>query len=1248
MKRPLRLTLGFLLALLLGALAALTAFLATEGGLQLSLSLAQRFAPGELGWAAASGRLIGPLRLHDLHYVDGDLRIAVNRLELEWSPGRLLARRLSVDRLHLDNVIIQLPVTEDTDDTPIEPGWRLPLEFQVRDLALNDLRIQSANAEPVELQALHVAATSSRDWVDIETFSLQRAQEQVTAQGRLGLGRDVATDLQLTLDATPAGVAPIHSRGHITGTWASFTLEQQVTAPVVATARLELAEPFGALRWALDVELPATSLERISSGWPAWRLGGRVHGTGNLNAADLVADLHTDWEAAELYPLHAELSLAEADDGSLRLQPLLVQQETARLRVTGDWQPQSEDFSLLLDGQTLRWPLQGDARFEVPQAEVRLTGRLADYQLQINADLAGVELPSMGLTGQGRGSDRGLSLERLVLTTLDGVVDVSGKLDWSPQVQWEATLEARDIDPGQRWPDWPGRLATHANSRGAVVDGELNLAARVEALSGTLRGYPVSGQAAVEFKNGNLDAQTVELRSGNSELYLAGQVGDAWALQWTLKAPDLEEALPGVTGRIEAQGSVTGPRTEPQLQGQARLADITRGDLRLANLDLQADVSLAAGAPLKLQGRGQTLSIGARRLDEIDLQLSGQVEAHQLRLEATGPAHALKLAGAGGWDGHQWQGRLEQSAWQLPETGAWTQRAPVALRFGQAGSSVDNLCWQQQTADLCVQLDSGASEQRAQVVLKDWPLTERASLLLPPQSRLDDAALSFELQAQRSLQVDQPLYAQLEANITAGTLNWLEDARQESATFGGVEVDARLADEGATGRATLRLTGDDQLQLSVQLPDYRPGVTADRQQLRGKLRGEVRNLELVEGLLADVDQFEGVLRADLDLDGTPAEPRLAGELQLVEGRAFIGTAGITLEDLQLAVNGEPVHGRVRMQGTARSGPGTLVVRGDFEGVGTSELQGRMHITGADFEAVNLPEARVLLTPELQLDVQPQRLSVNGSLTIPEALIEPRDLHGAQTPSKDVVVLSQGEEPPPVWAVTSRVRMILGEKVRFNGFGLNGRLTGTLDVVDEPGRVTLASGELRIIDGEYNAYGQNLKIETGRLLYRGGPLANPALDVSAVRKTGDVLAGVKVYGDLQSPELELYSQPSLPQADQLSYLLLGRPVQSASGSEGQLLFNAASSLGLKGGNLLAQNIGNSFGLDEVSIDGGDDLDTTALVIGKYLSPRLYVNYSVGLLDAMNKLQIRYQLSKHLSVQTETGIATGADILYSFER
>jgi translocation and assembly module TamB len=357
-----------------------------------------------------------------------------------------------------------------------------------------------------------------------------------------------------------------------------------------------------------------------------------------------------------------------------------------------------------------------------------------------------------------------------------------------------------------------------------------------------------------------------------------------------------------------------------------------------------------------------------------------------------------------------------------------------------------------------------------------------------------------------------------------------------------------------------------------------------------------------------------------------------------------------------------------LQGSARSGPGVLQIDGRLsrlparaaaaEGVDEGALQVELRVSGADFEVVNLPEARVLATPDLRCTLAGRGLVVDGTLLIPEARLEPRDLSAAVTPSRDALRVDAQLETPPGWEVRSHVQVSLGERVTFKGYGLSGQLTGALDIADEPGKQPRASGELAVRDGSYAAYGQTLKIEQGRVLYRDSPLDNPGLDVRATRKIettevlGGVLAGVRVLGTAQAPSAELYSQPALPQADVLSYLMLGRPLEGASGGEGELLIKAASSLGLKGGTRLAQSIGRHFGLDEVSftsVEGVDgDREGTALRVGKYLSPRLYLNYSIGMLNAANQWQLRYRMTKHLSVQTETGEATGGDVLYTIER
>jgi len=61
------------------------------------------------------------------------------------------------------------------------------------------------------------------------------------------------------------------------------------------------------------------------------------------------------------------------------------------------------------------------------------------------------------------------------------------------------------------------------------------------------------------------------------------------------------------------------------------------------------------------------------------------------------------------------------------------------------------------------------------------------------------------------------------------------------------------------------------------------------------------------------------------------------------------------------------------------------------------------------------------------------------------------------------------------------------------------------------------------------------------------------------------------------------------------------------------------------------------------------------VGKYLTPRLYVNYGLGLFQPVNTFTIRYLFSRQWSLQAQQGVAvngtgqaTGVDVLYTVER
>lgn len=1228
----------------LGVVVAL--LLNTESGLHRLLQVVQATAPGALSWESASGRLIGPLQLNGVKYKDatGEYRIA--QIVFDWAPGRLLARRLSIHQLHVSDVAIELAASEaPAEQAPINPGWTLPLEIVLRDVAVHKLSIKTGAAEPVLIESLVLAVSSGLEWLDIEQLHVESALLTLAAQGRVGLGRQVLSDVALDWTLRAQGYAPVTATGQLSGSWEGLQLTQNLSAPVAAQARIKIVQPFAQLRWILELDAPVTLLTAINAHWPAQRIGGKLRGSGSLTDAQLSADLSTDWAAQDLFPLRAEVTLVTADNGSLQLQPLLLQQGDAHLRLTGNWLAATQRFSASLEAKDFNWPLLGESQLHVPEAKMQVSGTLQEYQATLSGHIAGVDVPASTLQAAAHGDQDALHLDQLEIHSLEGVLRSQGRLAWAPRLNWEMQVDATDINPGAQWPEWPGKLHAQLKSSGNEGAQGLELVTDIAQLGGQLRGYPVKGVGKLSLQNETLQVDAVQLQSGDARLAVQGSVARTWDLSWSLLAPELRQLSPELAGSVDSTGTLSGARSQPRVQTQTHVRAFKMADISLAKLQLDADMNMQPGAALDIKGRGKDLRIAKRRFDSLSMDLNGKLDQHTVSVQAKGRTHKLQLALLGGWNGQRWSGQLERGDWQLPELGAWTLKQPINLALAADSGAIERVCWKQASTALCAQLDYTPKERHLQAELTDWPLASLQEYF-PPGVQIESAALAAQVNAHWPAQATPRAAAQLQ--LSPGSVRWTDAGQTVATPFGGADVDFKLDASGLRSSAQLRLSGADQLSLNASVPGYDVSAAVPAQALQGQLRGSVNDFSLVNALVKDIDALSGALTLDADLAGTLSNPSLHGELRLKDARGFIGPAGVQLEDWQATLSGDPLDGSLRLRSSARSGPGMIDLTGRLAHFGSADLEGELHLGGSGFEAVNLPEARILVTPDLTCKVQARTAHVSGTLLIPEARIEPRDLSAVVTVSKDVVLVSQDAPPPPGWIVNSQISVSLGEKVKFNGYGLQGRLSGALDVTDKPGRVPRGRGELAIKDGLYTTYGQELKIETGRVLYRDSPLDNPGLDVRATRKTGAVTAGVRILGDAQDPVAELYSQPTLPQADMLSYLLLGRPLANASGGEGEMLFKAATSLGLKGGNALAENIGNTFGLDEVSVGGDNGMGSAALTLGKYLSPRLYVNYSVGLLDAANRLQMRYQLNKRLLLQTETGTATGGDILYTLER
>ena len=71
-------------------------------------------------------------------------------------------------------------------------------------------------------------------------------------------------------------------------------------------------------------------------------------------------------------------------------------------------------------------------------------------------------------------------------------------------------------------------------------------------------------------------------------------------------------------------------------------------------------------------------------------------------------------------------------------------------------------------------------------------------------------------------------------------------------------------------------------------------------------------------------------------------------------------------------------------------------------------------------------------------------------------------------------------------------------------------------------------------------------------------------------------------------------------------------------------------------------------NHIPTPGHNPLEDTVFVLGKQLSDRLYMNYSVGIVDSASQFGLRYLLGKNVTIEAAAGTqASSADVLLSFE-
>ncbi|MGB5354402.1 MAG: translocation/assembly module TamB domain-containing protein [Woeseia sp.] len=1264
--------------------------LRTDSGARFVWTRAVNALPQQLSAASFDGNLRDGVIATGVRYSDASTSISAKRVSFA-AEARFFGLAVNINELHVSDVDVQ-PVasaaTQNEQAAAQDPGvpvsevlssLRLPLTLRVTDLVIDKARLLAGDGSTVF--AFDRLGLDAR-WGEALTIErLQFAADQINVSGVASVALEapygIAVDGEFTSDAPAGSWLPAVIKTRLGGNLQTLEVSVESSNPAV-----QLAGEIQNLLDSADAEL-IVSTDRFAvppgQEQPTLQLGNlKLRITGGINdySAQLATQLQSEFAApldvtaslqGNLESLQVtELALASTDiaasgtgelnwsgeffvatsleverfdpsrwladwpatqflrgatdlsysDGRLQITRLQAEHSdsSASLAGTGVVDTGSGDIDVELQWQDLQWPLPpAAATIDSRSASLALKGSLDDWALNGEIALGSADLPQGRFVLAGSGSRELAAVQIKDSEVLGG--RVVGNFEYAARDggQWSAELRATNTRITPFLPAWPGQISADFNASGVVAP--FALALDVQSLSGNVRGRDVAAKGALRLNGEQLRFDKLELRSGASSLQLDGDWQSESGVEFALRSASLSDLLPDVAGSLEAEGRVQAGDEWPQLTLALSGRNLVWQQWSAA--ELEASNTPADAAPFDLSVTARGLTQGSQAIDSAALSLQGSPEQHQLELALQRVDEALGASLQGGFSGLQapdtlqWQGELTRLQFDGRDALVLRLRDAVALKAGADSAGFEKACLDvSEGGALCAFGELAAENQyRATIEMTDLPLNLLRSF------------------TGTTLKFNQLLSGSLE--LATGPRGRPSGSGRIDMTPGQIlnEVDDRLSLRTRAGFAAFTLQDGQLLAGEIKLPFSDAAEIAgefrviditegENSPIAGQLAVVVRDLGVGARILPQIAAAGGSLDADITIDGTLGQPGFAGGLAIKNGSVMYAPLGLDIRDIELDSKVLPGN-RVELTAnfSAGDGKGRITSSADY-------LQGlsrgfEVSLVGENLKIIDLPDLSAVINPDLQLGIRGDDVRINGKVVVPAARIASvAFVNSGESESEDVVYVgprqpagAESAEPASKLNYSGSVVLELGNDVVIDLDVAEARLRGSTTYRWDGDSLPMANGSFAI-SGKFEAYGQLLEITEGTIRYVNAPASDPQLRIRAEREifgNSQVRrAGVFVTGSAQRPKLEVYTNPATSSDRALTLLVTGSD------------FNYEQGVG-------------------------------AVDVGRYIAPRLYASYGIGLFDRENVISVRYDLAKGFGIKATSGKqAAGIDISYTIER
>ena len=1248
--------------------------LATQPGLRFVLDRTFSMLELPITYKNLNGSVLTSIKADNVRYSNDTVTIDIEQFQTGFDLLPLLASTINFHDVGAAQVDVRL--NSQSSDPQKEPqptndnsstSSGLPVTIAIDGLSVNRLNVSTGEDEPLQFSSVKIYTADIQQGFDFEEWQIGSRWGEIKTSGFLAFNNSDKNKLSLDWSSHAVNNIPaMQGKSRISGNYSNLQIQTDISAPVALKVEATVNELFNAPQWsatATSQQLPL-SIMVPSSGTVFRDIKLDTKGTLQHYWIDIKSKIADAKYGEWMTEMEGQVADQQVDIKRLYLKSL---HSPAIVNAAGSVQMNAEEISqypvtLAMSWNDIQWPPVGDSMISKANGNLSATGKLASYQYELdNASLIVAEQQLSAISARGNGTLDSLQVTTISANYLQGMWQGESDLDWSDAVKVNTRLKADNVDPSVNWSQWPGKLSTSISAQGEFKESGWIVSGKLHKLSGALAGYKIS-KSAVDFSLSDNDYQFNNLVFYSDNNNISGSfrltkpeedIPFVINSRWKADIRNLSQLFPEAKGSITSHGRFDGPLELPNVELEVAGENLQYQTYKIASLEANVLANLPGDGKLDVNAVIKQAEYDNNEISNVNLKVTGTTYKHKVAMGARfSDGQVMDVDASGGYRDNMWKGQLSSVDLDLLKYGNWHLRQPSDIVLAKDQAQVTTLCLAEKAhrSVVCNELMmSHSSSWVGKTTVANFAV-ENLNAWMPPYINTVDGDINGKI----AYEIVAGEIKTLEGKLSSTTGQFVYDVptrEKQVQQYRGFLLSVAHTDKGVSVTSGINLMEAGRIKSQIDLLNLHHLQRLDlNQEIRGELLIDLNSLILLPAVFPELQYVEGRKTSRFKISGTINDPLITGSSHLEVKTVSIPAIGLKLSDVDLTVVSSSQR-NLTIDGKAKSGDGSVKITGELVDYKAAKLVGKLSIKGDNFRAAQTPEITVDVSPDLQFTLDGDRIDMQGVIFIPRAEIKMLDSASSLQISSDVVLVDQEgvKEKTSTFQLNATIRIKLGDRVTIEGYGASGKLQGEILVQEKPGELTIATGELRIVDGKYNAYGTELSIAKGHIIYASVPITNPAIDIEARRKIDDeIWAGVSVTGKANNPQIQLASEPAMDDSDILSYIMLGRPISQASREDGSLLTSAAASLGLVGGETLVKQLASEFGIDEVSIQSDQTTQQTSMVLGKYLSPHLYAKYAIGIGQAVNTLQIEYKITSRWILRTETGgEGEGADFLYRIE-